>query len=166
MFFTGRQHAGENLEAVLRQRSADLSPPLQRCEGLARNEPQEGQTLLGGCLAHGRRGLVEVAPHFPEECRHVVESVRSVDQWDAQAQAQGLPPEARLHFPQAHSPPVMEALKTWRECAARPVAALELPGNAGARPPRDRPRWNGAAQLPFHVEESLHGPALPRPQQF
>ena len=135
MFFTGRQHAGENLEAVLRQRSADLSPPLQRCEGLARNEPQEGQTLLGGCLAHGRRGLVEVAPHFPEECRHVVESVRSVDQWDAQAQAQGLPPEARLHFPQAHSPPVMEALKTWRECAARPVAALELPGNAGDRPP-------------------------------
>ena len=115
LFFTGRQHAGENLAAVLRQRSADLSPPLQMCDGLARNEPQECQTLLGCCLAHGRRGFVEVAANFPEACRHVLESVRAVYRCDVQAQAQGLNPEARLHFHQAHSQPVMEALKTWLE---------------------------------------------------
>jgi len=31
LFFTGRQHAGENLAAVLAQRAAELAPPIQMC---------------------------------------------------------------------------------------------------------------------------------------
>jgi transposase len=34
LYFTGRQHAGENLRDVLRHRSADLGPPLQMCDAL------------------------------------------------------------------------------------------------------------------------------------
>ena len=98
LFFTGRQHAGENLDQVLRHRPAHLPPPLQMCDGLSRNEPQECKTLLGCCLAHGRRPFVEVAPNFPDECRHVLESLRRVYWFDAQAKAQGMNPEARLHF--------------------------------------------------------------------
>jgi hypothetical protein len=113
LFFTGRRHAGENLDAVLRQRSAALSAPLQMCDGLARNEPQECPTLLGCCLAHGRRGFVEVAPTFPDECRHVLESLRAVYRFDAQAQAERQNPEARRHFHQTHSQPVMDGLHTW-----------------------------------------------------
>jgi hypothetical protein len=113
LFFTGRRHAGENLDAVLRQRSADLPAPLQMCDGLARNQPPECPTLRGCCLAHGRRGFVEVAPNFPEECRHVLESLRAVYRFDAHAQAQRLNPEARLHFHQTHSQPVMDGLQTW-----------------------------------------------------
>ena len=113
LFFTGRRHAGENLDAVLRQRCADLSAPLQMCDGLSRNEPQECKTLLGCCLAHGRRPFVEVAPNFPEECRHVLESLRAVYRFDAQAQTERLNPEARLHFHQTHSQPVLDGLQTW-----------------------------------------------------
>jgi transposase len=113
LFFTGRRHAGENLDQVLRQRSADLPPPLQMCDGLARNEPQEFKTLLGCCLAHGRRPFVEAAPNFPDECRHVLESLRHVYRFDAQAQADGLNPPERLHFHQTHSQPVMDDLQSW-----------------------------------------------------
>ena len=38
-FFTGHQHAGENLRDVLLKRAAGLAPPIQMCDGLARNEP-------------------------------------------------------------------------------------------------------------------------------
>jgi hypothetical protein len=31
LFFTGRQHAGENLSDVLQQRAAELAPPMQMC---------------------------------------------------------------------------------------------------------------------------------------
>jgi hypothetical protein len=128
LFFTGRQHAGENLDQVLRQRSADLSPPRQMCDGLSRNEPQAFKTLLGCCLAHGRRPFVEVAPNFPDECRHVLESLRSVYRFDAQAKAQGLNPEARLHFHQTYSQPVMDGLHPWLQ---HQIAAKRVEPNSG-----------------------------------
>jgi transposase len=34
LFFSGRQHAGENLKDVLAQRAADLAPPIQMCDAL------------------------------------------------------------------------------------------------------------------------------------
>ena len=40
LFFTGRQHAGENLEDLLKQRT-DRSPPIRMCDALSRNAPGE-----------------------------------------------------------------------------------------------------------------------------
>jgi hypothetical protein len=37
LFFSGRQHAGENLADVLQQRAAELPPPIQMCDALSRN---------------------------------------------------------------------------------------------------------------------------------
>src|SRR5579859_6887258 len=37
LYFTGRQHAGENLRDVLEHRTADLARPLQMCDALSRN---------------------------------------------------------------------------------------------------------------------------------
>jgi len=113
LFFTGRQHAGENLDDLLRQRAADLAPPLQMCDGLARNEPKEFQTLLACCLAHGRRGFVEVASHFPDQCRFVLDCLRVVYHTDARAQEERLSPEDRLARHRSESQPVLEKLKAW-----------------------------------------------------
>jgi hypothetical protein len=113
LLFTGRHHAGENLDEVLRQRQADLPVPLQMCDGLARNEPKAFATIVGNCLVHARRAFVEVTPHFPEECRRVLESLREVYRLDARTKAEGLSPEQRLQFHQTHSGPVMDQLHTW-----------------------------------------------------
>ena len=37
LFFTGRKHAGENLDQLLKRRVAGLGKPLHRCDALSRN---------------------------------------------------------------------------------------------------------------------------------
>jgi len=113
LFFTGRKHAGENLSTVLARRAAALGPPIQMCDALSRNLPKPLQVILGYCLAHGRRRFVEVAPNFPSECRYVLEALGEIYHYDELAREQGMTPEERLRFHQAHSGPVMEALQGW-----------------------------------------------------
>ncbi|HEV2200130.1 MAG TPA: transposase [Bryobacteraceae bacterium] len=80
LYFTGRQHAGENLRDVLAHRTAELARPIQMCDALSRNAPKltdSAEILLANCLAHGRRQFVEVAANFPEPCRYVLETLVS-----------------------------------------------------------------------------------------
>jgi transposase len=113
LFFSGRRHAGENLDDVLAHRAKELPPPIQMCDALSRNLPAAFKTLLANCLAHGRRQFVDVAERFPEECRHVLESLGSVYRNDAIAHQRSLSPEDRLAFHQAESGPIMEELQAW-----------------------------------------------------
>ena len=113
LFFSGRQHAGENLADVLAHRAETLASPIQMCDALSRNLPAEFKTLLAHCLAHGRRQFVEVVERFPEECRHVLEVLKEVYRNDAIARERNLSPEGRLQFHQAESGPIMEELQAW-----------------------------------------------------
>jgi hypothetical protein len=115
LFFTGRNHAGENLARVFVERAKGLAPPIQMSDALSRNVPKLEEKLgilWGNCNSHARRRFVQVTPNFPQECRFVLESFREVYHYDAEA-ARGLSPEARLRFHQEHSQPVMEALHAW-----------------------------------------------------
>jgi len=113
LFFTGRRHAGENLQALLAQRASELGPPIQMCDALAQNTSPKFQTILANCLTHSRRMFVDVAAQFPAECRHVLETLGAVYRNDALSQQQNLSPQERLHFHQARSQPVMEELSRW-----------------------------------------------------
>jgi len=113
LFFSGRKHAGENLEDVLAERAKELDPPIQMCDALTRNMPAELETILANCLAHGRRRFVDVAEHFPEECRYVLEALAMIYRNDALARKRNLSPEVRLSFHQAESGPTMTTLHAW-----------------------------------------------------
>jgi transposase len=114
LFFTGPKHAGENIAEVLKQRARELPAPIQMCDALSRNSPKRGiKTLLANCLAHGRRQVIEVVENFPEECRHILETLGRVYRNDALAREQGLSPEERLRFHQEHSGPMMQELHKW-----------------------------------------------------
>lgn len=113
LFFTGPKHAGENLGDVLRRRAAELSAPIQMCDALDRNLPGEFRTLVGNCLAHGRRHFVDVVRDFPEECRFLLEKLGEVYKNDDTARKRALSPDERLRFHQEQSGPVMEKLETW-----------------------------------------------------
>jgi transposase len=113
LFVTGRRHAGENLARVLAERTADLGPPIQMCDALSRNLPKPLAVIVGHCLAHARRHVVEVASSFPAECRRILETLGAVYRHDAEARAQTLAPEARLAYHQTHSGPVLEDLHGW-----------------------------------------------------
>ena len=113
LFFSGRQHAGENLSDVLQHRAAELAAPIQMCDGLARNLPGELDTILANCLAHGRRNFVELLDRFPDECRHVIESFKVIYHNDKVAREEALSAEARLAYHQTHSRQTMEDLQAW-----------------------------------------------------
>ena len=113
LFFTGVQHAGENLADVLAQRAATLPKPIQMCDALPTNTAGDFETILASCIAHARRRYVDVAEAFPEECRYVLETLREVYKNDAAARRQQLSPTQRLSFHKAQSGPLMNDLKTW-----------------------------------------------------
>lgn len=113
LFFTGHQHAGENLQDLLDHRDRALPAPIQMCDALSRNEPGESATLLSHCLAHGRRQAVEVASSFPAEARQVLECLREVYHHDARARTERLTPEQRLELHQDLSRPILDKLHRW-----------------------------------------------------
>ena len=113
LYFTGHAHAGKNLAQVLVHRARELEPPMQMCDALACNIPVEFATVLGNCLAHARRGVVEVLEHFPQAGRYVIEIIAKVYVNDATTAKEKMSPEQRLSFHQEHSGPLMQALNTW-----------------------------------------------------
>jgi transposase len=99
LFFTGRQHAGENLADVLRRRAAELAPPMQMCDALSRNLPklpEKLEVIVGHCLAHARRRFVEVIANFPEQCQHVLEQPGKIYGNDALVHKQAMTPHERF----------------------------------------------------------------------
>ena len=115
LFFTGRQHAGENLQEVLEKRSRALSAPIQMSDALSRNLPGAFETILANCLSHGRRRFVDVVENFPEEVRYVLEILAKVYKNDAVARREKLSPQDRLIFHQQESGPLMQELQEWFE---------------------------------------------------
>ncbi len=115
LFFTGRQHAGENLADVLKRRAAQLKAPVQMSDALAANTSGDFKSILANCLSHARRGFVDVVNDFPEECRFVLETLREVYLTDAVARQQRLSPAERLVLHQRESGPRMKQLEDWLE---------------------------------------------------
>ncbi len=118
LYFTGPQHAGENLADVLKHRTAEQGRLIQMCDALSWNVsklPDGVEILVAHCLAHGRRQVVEVAQNFPEQCRYVLERLGEVYRNDAETRDRGLTAQERLRFHQERSGPVMEKLHGWLE---------------------------------------------------
>ena len=118
LYFSGREHAGENLTKVLKQRAEGLGPAILMSDALSRNVPQLKpgvELLLANCLAHGRRNFVEVVGNFPRECQYVLETLGGVYVNDAVAKARKMTLVERLAFHQEHSQPLMKGLKEWME---------------------------------------------------
>jgi transposase len=110
LFFTGRQHAGENLNDILDQRE-EPAVPIQSCDALSRNIPKEHETQIGYCNAHARRKFYEIAHHWPSECLKILASFNIIFLNDKVAKE--MSPEQRLDFHRQRSGPVMEEMKSY-----------------------------------------------------
>jgi hypothetical protein len=98
---------------VLKQRAAELPPPIQMCDALARNVPKGFAVMLGNCLAHCRRHYVDVAANFAPECQYVLETLGAVYGYDEEARREGMSDIERLVHHQARSGPLQEDLRQW-----------------------------------------------------
>lgn len=115
LFFTGRQHAGENLNDLLGMREEVLSAPIQACDALSRNIPKDHSTQPGYCNAHARRNFYEIASCWPKECLKVVSSFDLVFLYDKIAKTKSLTPQERLKLHQEKSAPIMDKIKAYCE---------------------------------------------------
>jgi transposase len=113
LFMTGRNHAGENLNELLKRRATGLSPPIQMCDAASRNASADFESIMANCLAHARRQFVELVDRFPEDCTYVIEQLGKVYHHDAIARQQALSPDNRLLYHRQNSGPVMAELKSW-----------------------------------------------------
>ena len=127
LYCSGRRHAGENLDLLLHQRAAGLSPPIQMADALSCNRSREFETIVAKCLAHARRQFVEIEAAFPAECGRVLTDLAEV--YRIEAETREMSSEERLRHHQQHSRPVMEDLHSWideqfRERRVEPNSSL------------------------------------------
>jgi len=113
LYYSGRAHAGENLEALLTQREATQEKPLVMSDALHSNDADETTLIRCHCLAHGRRKFSELEDVFPGECQVVLESLKQVFDHDEEARVTQMSAAERLAYHQAASGPIMEGLKRW-----------------------------------------------------
>lgn len=115
LYYTGRRHAGENLEALLAQREPQREKPLVMSDALSSNNAEETHLIRCHCLAHGRRKFSELAEVFPAESAVVVDAFKSVYEHEEEARDQQLSAQERLRYHQTYSEPILTTLKTWLE---------------------------------------------------
>jgi transposase len=115
LYYTGRRHAGENLEALLTQREPQRDKPLVMSDALSSNNAEEAGLIRCHCLAHGRRKFRELAEDFPAESAMVVEALKAVYDHDEEARDKQLSAQERLAYHQTYSEPLLRTLKTWLE---------------------------------------------------
>ncbi len=115
LYYTGRRHAGENLEALLRKREPDRGKPVVMSDALPSNNAVEDALLRCHCLAHGRRKFSELDEAFPTESAVVVNALKDVFDHDEDARAKQLTAQERLAYHQRKSGPIMRKLKRWLE---------------------------------------------------
>ena len=118
LYFSGTQHAGENLADLLQRRAGELDSPLLMADALAANTSRlskEALEMVATCLDHSRRKVVELAEGFPAEARFFLEELGKVYGNDAEARRLGLDPQQRLRFHQQHSEQKMKKLRAWIE---------------------------------------------------
>lgn len=116
LYFSGRQHAGENLSQVLEQRQADLPKPVVMSDALSANTlTNEAEVIRCYCLFHGRRQFDDIKEVFPEASTRVIDDLNQVFHHEAHTRKHALSGEQRLAYHQRHSRPVLDALKPWLE---------------------------------------------------
>ena len=115
LFFTGRNHAGENIADVLSRRQSQRPPPIQMCDALSRNFSQYSEVVLSHCNTHARRKFVDVADSFVDECSYVLDVFQQLYKIDAITKQKKMSDDQRLQFHQQNSGPVMEKFHQWLE---------------------------------------------------
>src|SRR5262245_57040594 len=115
LYSAGRQHAGENLGALLHHREAQRDKPLVMSDALASNAADEQALIRCHCLAHGQRKFRELEEVFPQECDVVTHALKQVFEHEGDVRARQLSAEDRLVYHQTYSGPIMDALKAWLE---------------------------------------------------
>ena len=117
LFMTGRNHAGENMGDLLKDRRPLLPNVIQMSDASPNNFSHDFMSIVlkALCMDHGRRNFHDLLVAFPKDCQHVITELGLVYKNDAETKRLELSPLERLLYHQEHSGPVMNGLNAWME---------------------------------------------------
>jgi transposase len=141
-FLTGREHQGESLHALLKERDPSLPPPTVTTDAASKAKtlrPFPAKDVRGfhlrttkkhdatqampvtqaHCLEHLRLAFEQIEANHPTICAHVLELVGHIYTNEAQAKAQALTPSERRDFHAVHSQPAVTALEAFIDSTAK-----------------------------------------------
>ena len=113
LFFSGRNHAGENMDRVLRQRPKGLPLMIEMSDALSRNIPKEHLTLSCLCLTHARRNFIDAKVESTIMCDYVLKQLGRIYFNDKVAKSRGMNSEERLRWHQKKSGRILMGLRRW-----------------------------------------------------
>jgi len=113
LFFTGRKHAGENLEQLLLLRDALRDAPILMSDALSRNVPDGYDVIEANCIPHGRRQIVNELANHPAECKYLLERLAVVFHLEKELKQLGVSNQVRMLAHRYESGPIMDELHSW-----------------------------------------------------
>lgn len=113
LFFTGRNHAGENFAQLMTQRESDRPPPIQMCDAKSDNFSKYRNVILANCNSHARRKFVYEVDTYPDQCEYVLGVFETLYKNDAYTKTHQLTDQQRLEYHQQHSGQLMESFHKW-----------------------------------------------------
>lgn len=113
LYFSGRSHAGENFDKIIRHREPDKGKVTRMADALAANSKHSAPVIGAKCTAHAFRRFRSLLSTYPEAARFVMDLYGHVYDHDFYCKEQQFTDEERLRYHQKHSRPLMEKLKTW-----------------------------------------------------
>ena len=113
LFYTGRHHAGEIIDQLLKHRKSSEPKLAKVTDGASKNfDHQHADKLLeASCNAHAYLKFRAIKDKYPDEYATAAEVYKKVFDYDDEAKARGLSPDERMLFHREHSKPLMKQLK-------------------------------------------------------
>lgn len=113
LFYTGRHHAGEMVDELLRHRLLSSPRLVKSTDGASKNfdHGQADKVIESTCNAHALLKFRDLKDKHPAEYAEVASLYKQVFDNDDSARALGLPPVERMLHHRQHSKPLMEKLK-------------------------------------------------------
>jgi transposase len=112
-YFTGRCHAGENLDKLLDERPKGLPVPIEGCDALPCNKPKNHETQLAFCNSHNRRHFFDLLLLWPKEAMHVLDLYSGVFYNEKVALERKMSKDDKLKYHQEYSSSIMMDIKKY-----------------------------------------------------
>lgn len=111
LFFTGGNHAGENLAQLLDYRNEELPPAMQMTDALSRNFPKNHLTIVTLCLVHARRNFIDCEDAYPDDAMYVISRIMLVYKNEKHIRLKKMDDNQRLEYHQANSQQPMNEIR-------------------------------------------------------
>lgn len=117
LFYTGRHHAGEMIDRLLKHRTSSAPKLVKVTDGASKNfaHEQEDKLIEATCNAHAFLKFRAIKDKYPAEYAIAGEVYKQVFDNDDEAKARGMTANERMLYHRRNSKPLMEKLKAMCE---------------------------------------------------